>query len=281
MPSATGLPDLVVVGAQKCGTSWLRHNLDAHPDIFMAVGEPGFFNDDKRFRRGAPSEADLDEYRGRFAPHGRASILGDRSTGYLMLRHDPSVVAERIDGLLPGVRVVAILRNPVDRAESALLHQIRRGRLPVGSRLVDVVREHPPTGFDYGIVTGGLYGESLEPYVARFGDRLLVVFHDDLTDDPESLYRRVVAHAGADPSFVPADVGTVRFSSRQGREPLRQRLGRRWRGLPARGDVLAGHTSLEAADRAEMWSYFADDVARLERLVDRDLRRWAPAGADR
>ena len=157
----------------------------------------------------------------------------------------------------PDARLIAILRNPVDRAQSAMMHHIRRERIPSGSRLVEVVRERRPPETDYFcLVTGGWYAASLGPFIERYGDQVLVVFHDDVAADPVRPYEAALRHVGADPGFVPDDLQRVVFSNQVGR------AGRR--------------NQLTPDDRVELWEYFRDDVGRLEQLLGVDLSHWSP-----
>jgi hypothetical protein len=160
---------------------------------------------------------------------------------------------------------LAILRNPIDRANSAMFHHIRRGRLPKDARLLDVVRERLPAEKDrLGLIAGGWYAQSLAPFLFRFGDGLLVLLHDEVVEEPEKPYEAALRHVGADPSFRPAELAKVVFSNQR---------------RTSRG------SSLTAEDREELWEYFRDDVAQLEEMLGRDLSRWRPdpagtAGSD-
>jgi hypothetical protein len=167
-------------------------------------------------------------------------------------------VSERVDETLPGVKLIATLRNPVDRAQSAMVHHIEHGQLSPDTVLVDLVRATPPDKDKLGIISGGWYAESLEPYRARFGDRLLVVLHDDVDDDPRGVYDASLRHIGASPDFVPPEFERVRFSLQQ------------------RASTEPGRRPLTLDERRELWTYFADDVARLARMLGRDLSMWDP-----
>ena len=117
------LPTFLIIGTQKSGTRWLRLNLGLHPDIFTADGEPTFFNS-AHFDDGA------DWYRARFTGWSGEQIIGEATPGYMFWRHGPARMVNRIDETLPGVKLLAILRNPVDRALSALIHHIEGGTFP-------------------------------------------------------------------------------------------------------------------------------------------------------
>lgn len=248
------LPTFLIIGAQKSATRWLRLNLGQHPEVFTAVRELSFFN--RRFHKG------LDEYRAGFEGWQGEPVVGEATPGYLMWRENPRRAAERIGRSLPDVRLIALLRNPVDRAYSAFIHHMRRGRIPLEAELLDLIRS---TGGEdrFGLITGGLYAQSLEPYLATFGRRLRVFLHDEVVEDPERLYVRALEHIGASPSFVPAELGQVRFSRKP---PTASRF------VGERG----ARRSLTDAERVEIYGYFARDVDRLEQMLGRDLSAWRP-----
>jgi len=246
------LPTFVIIGAQKCATRWLRINLGHHPQIFTAPSEVHYWNNGHRVEK-----LGVEWYASHFEGWNGEPIVGEATPGYMFWRHQPELVAKRIRDHRPDVRLIAILRNPVDRAQSALMHQMRRERIPKGSRLIDVVRERgaPETEW-FCLVSGGWYAASLAPYVEHFGDQLLVLFHDDVTAEPARPYRAALQHVGADPEFTPPDLSRVVFSNQVGRAARKNRLS-----MP---------------DRLELWEYFREDVARLEQMFGVDLSRWAP-----
>jgi hypothetical protein len=173
----------------------------------------------------------------------------------MFLRHDPAAVARRIDRTLPDVRLIAILRNPIDRANSAWLHHVRRGRIPSRTRLVKLAKKRNHQIQRLGLIDGGLYAASLRPYMKRFGPRLLVLLHDDIKVDPARLYERALRHIGASPDFVPDALTEVVFSNR-GPSKL--------------------SNDLTLAERRQLWKYFRDDVRRLQKMIGRNLSMWDP-----
>ena len=246
------LPTFVIIGAQKSATRWLRTNLGQHPDIFTVSSEMHFWNNKHRV-----DSRGLEWYREQFEGWAGEPIVGEATPGYMIWRHHPSYVAQRMKEHHPDVRLIAILRNPIDRAQSAMLHHMRRQRIPAGAKLVDVAREHRPSESDwFCLVSGGWYAASLEPFLDRFGDQLLVLLHDDVAADPVRPYEAALRHVGADPTFLPDDLSRVVFSNQRSR--------------------AARKSPLAVEDRIELWEYFRDDIARLEQMFALDLSRWAP-----
>lgn len=251
------LPTFIVIGAQKSATRWLRINLGEHPDVFTASSEVSFWNNGHRVKN-----LGLDWYREQFRGANGEPIIGEATPGYMIWRHHPDEVARRIKEGLPETRLIAILRNPIDRANSAMLHHIRRDRIPRHSRLVEVLRERTPPEKDrFCLVTGGWYGASLEPFVEHFGDQLLVLLHDDALDDPAGVYEAALRHVGASGGYFPRDLAQVRFSNRRG--------------------MLAQRYELTPEERVELWEHFRADVTHLEGMLGLDLSRWTPEGAGR
>lgn len=246
------LPTFIVIGAQKSATRWLRVNLGRHPDVFTARSELHFWNYSKHVR-----ELGLDWYRAQFRGWAGERFVGEATPGYMMWRHNPRAVARRIRRVIPDARLLAILRNPVDRAQSALLHHVRRERLSPRTRLVEVLRRDPPEREWFGLVSGGWYARSLEPYRAIFGGQLLVLLHDDVRTRPRALYEEALLHVGAAPGFLPPELDDVVFANRS----------------------VRGRPELTAEERAEVYAYFRDDVARLEEMLGRDLSVWDPERA--
>lgn len=248
------LPTFLVIGAQKSATRWLRDNLGAHPDVFAARAELSQFDHEARWSLG------LDFYRSQFAGWSGEPVVGESTPGYLMWWNRPAEVAPRIDASLPGVRLIAVLREPVSRAQSALVHHIRAERLRPGLRLPEYVATTDARTDRLGIVSGGWYASSLEPYLERFGDRLLVVLHDDVRDAPAAVYARAAAHVGADPAFVPDELEVVRNSQAQAKDAEQ---------------TDAAAAPLAPDERAAVAAQFAAETSRLEALIGRDLSAWA------
>ena len=120
-PMPGRLPDFVIIGAQKAGTHWLRSNLNRHPDVHVIPSDLHYFNRINLWRG-------IDWYAEQFADR-REKAVGEGTPGYMMwyppgsefVRALPHETARRMSETLPGVRLLAILRNPIDRGYSAFL----------------------------------------------------------------------------------------------------------------------------------------------------------------
>ncbi len=206
-------PDFLVIGAQRSGTTSLYRALVRHPDVARTVMGKGVHFFDVDHARGA------EWYRGHFptaarrriaALGGRNLVTGEASPYYLFHPLAP----ERVAGLLPDVRLIAMLRDPVARAFSHYQHFVRRGiePLPTFEAALDAepgrlageearIRSDPTyrawNHQHFSYVARGLYAEQLERWFARFPrERLLVLRSEDVFAEPEVAFERVEAFLG-------------------------------------------------------------------------------------
>lgn len=198
------LPSLLIIGAQRSGSTSLFNYLVRHPNVLPPLGkEVHYF--DLHYARGVMW------YRGRFpfAYRLRGGMTLDASPYYLMHPLAP----ERAARLLPEVKLIAVLRNPIDRAFSHYQHEVRDGRetLPFeeaidqeGRRVdgeEDRLRNEPGyysyAHHRYSYVRRGLYLEQLRRWTASYPrERLLVIQSEALFRDPAAIVARVQAFLG-------------------------------------------------------------------------------------
>lgn len=204
------LPPFIIIGAQKCGTRWLRHNLGLHPDIFVADKEIMFFNKNRNFNSG------IEWYLAQFSGYKNELVVGESTPGYMFYREDPAMIAKRILTTLgPDTRILVQLRDPVARARSAYLHHLHAGRIGIDIDPVVYFQSINPTDNDRcGLISGGWYGKSLMPYFERFGTGVHIEFQSDISTDACAIYDRVLSHLGVDSGFYPKDISKVHKSNR-------------------------------------------------------------------
>jgi hypothetical protein len=207
------LPDFLIIGAMKCGTSTLAAQLGAQPGIFMTTPkEPEFFSEDANFARGRGW------YEALFANAAPGALLGEASTGYTKLPTHPQAVA-RIAALLPAPRLIYLIRDPLHRLVSHYIHEWTMGMME-GS-LGDALAAHPE------LVDYGRYGMQIAPYVETFGaDRILLLSLEEMQADPQAVLERVVGFLGAPgrPAWVEEHARANASAERIRRLPLQELL---------------------------------------------------------
>jgi hypothetical protein len=260
VPDARPRPNFVIIGAQKSATRWLRLNLGHHPEVHTTPAEVGFFNGKDRYRQGE------EWYAAQFPDWAGEPLVGEATPGYMMHRHDPVKVARRMERFNPDLRLMAVLRNPIDRTYSAFVHHMKKGRIAPDADLLEYVRSVRPQEDPLGLVAGGWYFTSLKPFRRRFRDKLLVLFHDDVKSDPLGVYRTALDHIGASPGFVPPELEAVRYGNMPpAASGLREGSG--------------GYKPLDYRQRAELYGYFREEIKRLAYIMKRDLSSWTPEPA--
>jgi hypothetical protein len=177
--------DFLIVGAQKSGSTSLRAFLgEQEKDIFILNRELHFWNRKGQYQDGAG----LSTYLENFAEAKPNQIKGEKSPSYLVSQEAPG----RIHKHFPEVKIIAILRNPIDRAYSAYWHGRRVGAIETSTTFGEAVRNYKVNqGKPYGdMVTAGFYSEQIARYLNFFPLKQLHVisFESTLTQSGDELH---------------------------------------------------------------------------------------------
>ena len=202
------LPNLLVIGAAKCGTTSLHHYLAAHPEIAMsAEKELNYFVAEKNGGRS------LTWYESQF--DGTAPVRGESSPAYTAYPCYAGV-PERIHSVVPEARLVYVVRDPIERVVSH--YQLLQGEPELGS-LEDVL-EHP---FHGGwMIAVSRYWSQLEQYHRFFSPgRILVVDADQLRDCRQETLARVFRFVGVDPGYDSGELDRLHNVSTPATRPNR------------------------------------------------------------
>jgi hypothetical protein len=294
------LPNFLIVGAMKAGTTSLFRYLRQHPGVFMPEKkEPQFFCEKGGLEWNGPDvnrprRYEIEEYTALFAGAGGFAARGEASTTYLC---DP-VAPGRIRDGLSDVRLIAVLRQPVDRAYSAWLMMRWQGWERRGFKAaLRVEPERIASGWQYAwqYAALGRYAEQLERYLRTFpSSRIKIVLFDDLRDDPAGVTRDVFRFLGVDESFQPETATThnpakAALSPRLSRwmthpSGIRERAKRilpgaarrlwDWAAAANRQLNVAAPPRLSRSLRAKLTRGWDGDIRRLEAVIGRDLSAW-------
>ena len=275
------LPNFLVIGAQRAGTSLLhRQVLLPHPQVYVPVRRKEIHYFDRYYDRG------LEWYQTYF-PSGHAArqfqAIGEVTPDYLASAEAPA----RIHALLPACRLVAILRNPVDRAWS--WYQYARRSRNEQRDFQRFTEEDPPA------LGGGLYHQHLQRYLALFPrPRLLVLIYEEVVEDPARELSRLTAFLNVG-MIWPDPAALLQERVNPGEIPRFRRsfaLARRLAGVFTRHDLnwpvrtakrlgvprwfgsAATDPSMPPAERTRLSDFYRDEVRRLGVLLERDLDIW-------
>lgn len=212
MPLHSGkLPDFMIIGAAKAGTTTLYDDLARHPGICL----PAFKEPDILHRARSEPEARL-MYSRHFAAATPGQLCGEASTYYTMLPTFPEVadLAKQVCG--PVLKLIYIMRNPIARIRSHLAHDFAVGRL--GHTDFDrAVRDDPR------YLAWSDYPMQAKPWIETFGlDQILFLSFETFVADRSGAVAQVVRHLGLDPveMEIGAGISNQRGSQRQVRHPL-------------------------------------------------------------
>jgi hypothetical protein len=287
------MPNFLVIGAAKSGTTALCRLLRQHPQIFLPRHKEAHFflwehgrrpdyrgpGDDNLIRLAVTERS---AYEALFTEAGDRPVRGEGSVFYLYV---PGT-AERIARELPAVKLIALLRNPVQRALSAYQHLARERRITKSfARALEEEERYIANCYEptWHFSRCGFYHEQLRRYLDVFDRRQLGVYlHDDFQARPAEFLRDVLGFLGVDPSVTFDAAQRVNQTVSLPRNRALHRTLLRW-ARPTRALVPArvrtwlftrppagvpGDVARKLVER------FRPDVRALEELLKRDLSSW-------
>lgn len=293
------VPNFIIFGVGKAGTSSLHNYLGQHPAIFMSPEkEPNYFlysdlDDESQLPSWhKQSIIDLDAYERLFSTVHNETAIGESSISYFA----DEAAGKRIRGMIPDCKLIAVLRQPVDRAYSAYLMWHRDGFDPAPTfeeaLELDEVKEgsslRPPTPYR-GLMA---YTNKLAAYHKIFPkEQIKILLYDDLNDSPKTFFQQIFKFLEVDATFEPdltrrentAGVHSSRFiAALLGRpnpiryltrtflpDNLRSRLRRR-----ALQHSLKPPPQLSPQLRSTLTKQCEGEILALQDLIGRDLSHW-------
>ena len=299
-----GLPDFLIIGAPKAGSTALHAALARHPELYLsAVKEPKFFMcDGPPCAQQGPGDAhsvrewiwERDRYEALFASAPAGALKGESTPFYLWDRN----AHRRMSTLIPHVKLVAVLRDPVDRAYSNWTHLWCDGLEPEERFMQACMAEPERVAQGWAPIWRylelGRYGEQLEDLFRWFPrTQVHILRYRDLVDEHDRSLDGICEFLGVDTGLV-SEAPLENVSTWVAPTPVNQALravvragagvGRRfppqvWRRASA--PVLAtlqrrpgNRPELSSQDRRDLAVRFADDVRRLERLTGDSYEDW-------
>jgi hypothetical protein len=287
------MPNFFIIGAMKSGTTALYYYLEQHPEVYMSsVKEPNFFSSQEQ-ENAADAVTHIGTYQYLFRGASGKKAIGEASHSYL---YEPGAAAE-IRRYVPEAKLVAILRNPIDRAYSHFLHMVRSGTEPLddfAQALQEEVGINKERTFqDY--IGRGLYYDQLKRYFGTFPrEQVRVYLYEDLSGAPISTVQDAFRFLKVDDSFVP-DVslrrnvsGLPKYKTLDGLLRSQSRIKHaakiylparmRWRLSKAFDDLktrnLVQPPPLQSDVRRQLIRVYREDILKVQELIHRDLSGW-------
>ncbi len=285
------LPNFIIIGAYKSGTTSLYHYLRQHPQIFMSqIKEPNFFAHEKKAemmrREGKVVRVvdNMNTYTGLFADVTDEKAIGEASPIYL----GTPLAAQRIKETMPDVKLIAILRQPVDAYYSDHNMRIRESQTrKVEKDFRERFRETEEK-IRSGAISGPMYYSQLKVYYDLFDpSQIRVYLFDDLLKDGQAVIQDICRYLGVDDTFE-ADMSQT-FNP--GGLPKNRKLGdklnkllnkKKLNKLPFVKKILlhmqksntVKFPPLSPDLRRELTGIFREDIQNLQELIGRDLHSW-------
>jgi len=295
-------PNFIVIGGQKCGSTYIHDVLEEHPEIYLTPGEtPYFQNPDYQ-------ETSIADFEKLFEKAQNFKAVGIKRPDYLAKEECPA----RIKKHIPDARLIVILRHPVRRAIAAYYHYIKSGFAPLypfNEGMEEVLQgnfqqTYPRTS---EIVEYGFYAKHLKKYFEYFDKKQVhIMLLDDLKKDNMNSIKKLYAFLEVDATFIPhkslnkkpqkviysmAGLGLVskanQFNYTYSKDKMRrypkndsivQKV--RLKAMNGITNFLAtriyANTKPQASPEMQqkLQNIYKDDIAQLEQLIERNLTDW-------
>ncbi len=293
------MPNFLIIGAAKGGTTSLYHYLSQHPQIYMStVKEPRFFalegeelnfnNPDQGINRDSITQ--LREYQDLFKDVKDEIAIGEASPLYLY----SAKAADRIRHYIPDVKLIAILRDPSERAYSCYTHLVRENYESLSFEeglCEEFKRIQDNWAHLWHYRQGGYYYSQLKPYFEKFSrDNIRIYRFEDLNNDSMSVVWDIYQFLGVDDAFIP-DLTRMNVSGKPKIKALQTLLGtgNTTRSLIKR--ILPTEFRKDIARRLRSWNLkqkgempadireklihdYREDILQLQELINTDLSAW-------
>jgi hypothetical protein len=298
------LPNFILIGAAKSGTSSLYYYLKQHPQVYMPASrdqkEPDFFTLEGKSREQLGpfgkftmhnAITDLASYEALFEGVQDELAIGEASTSYLYSEK----AAHRIHHYIPDAKIIAILRDPAERAFSHFLFSLSNGREP-NHNFAQTLKEEDRRvaegwSFQWHHKRRGFYFKQLQPYYQLFGsEQIRVYLYEDLINQPIGLTKKIFEFLKVDDTFSPdttkkhnptavpknQTLNTLLNRPNLLKDTIKHFIPKSFRQIisePLKKQNL-GKPELSKEVRKQLIAEYREDILKLQELIDRDLSNW-------
>lgn len=284
------LPNFLVIGVEKSATTWLYYMLKEHPDIFMPeTKEIHFFNKYNSNLKEINNyeKLGINWYKKFFKKYNGEKAIGEVTPMYLC---DPYAPA-RIKSTINNIKLIAILRNPVDRAYSH--YWMAKSKNHTNLTFEEVVIQKTDK-----FIKRGLYYEQLERYYKYFDkENILVILMDDMLNRSQEILSKIYRFLEVKPDYVPSNINTSKNRAGFYRSPMLLNVisdfTKFFRRKTKMGFIIDFFKNIGVADfikrinkkefnypempkelRKNMFEYYKESNKKLSKLLDRNLSTW-------
>ncbi|NNF02595.1 MAG: hypothetical protein HKN22_07905 [Bacteroidia bacterium] len=286
---ATNYPDFFIIGAAKAGTTALHEFLDIHPQVYMsAIKEPNFFSNSEIQAQGlyykTNNVSERNAYRNLWTNAAPSQLKGESSVSYIYYQN----TATNIHNAVPNAKIIAILRDPVDRAVSH--YNMDRNLGLVKADMQSIFRDPEKFSLHYQqYFLLGNYFEQLERYYNTFtSTQIHICFYDQLKTQEETLINDLCTFLEIDPHLANEKIERTNITSSPKNKLLKdlyssQKIRTAVKTVIPEGvrkliqDKLFEKNSVSEIDpdfKSTLKNYFSKDIVKLESLLNKDLRTW-------
>lgn len=263
------LPNLIIIGAMKCGTVSLHKYLAIHPQIEMSpLKEVDYFVAEKNLSKG------LDWYSSHFQRSSK--VIGERSTNYAKYPQFAGV-PERIHNLIPQGKIIYCVRDPIQRMISHYMHECARRR--EFHQVDEAFRNHSPNKY----IEISKYYCQIKKYLEYFDpDQILILSSEEFYTSRREVLRKVFNFLNVDPDFDHPDYDIVHHRSRDLRRPTRLNLmlkgkplySRLYKTVPTLFERQIQKPDINESTRQHLIEIFQDDTRKLRLFTGEKFDTW-------
>lgn len=295
------LPNFLIIGAAKSGTTSLYYYLSQHPEIYMSpVKEPYFFaieGEGTNFQglgnlKNFKYVKDIETYSALFDKVSNELAIGEASTWYL---YKPQAV-KRIKYYIPEAKLIAMLRNPVDRAYSQFTYMISEGREPLMDFSQALEAESKRISNNWlpwwHYKQRGFYYQQLKRYFETFNhEQIKVYLYEEFKDDSITVLQDIFNFLGVDNRFVPEKLQKHNVTYIPQSQTINQLLNPRNSFNSTLRNIFPSQLrkliksqllklnkrqppSLKIEVRKELVAEYREDILKLQDLIQKDLSHW-------
>ncbi|MDE5412681.1 sulfotransferase domain-containing protein [Alkalihalobacterium chitinilyticum] len=263
------LPNFLIIGAQKCGTTWLYDMLNQHPEVYMAKKkELEFFSYSKN------NLGDIKNYTSNFLDANGKTAIGEATPSYFWNANNYSKWNFKPNGfekdipkqvhetLGSSTKLVLLLRNPIERAVSAYFHHCKKNRISFQNDLLDVGKYH-------GIIHMGFYYEHLVKWFEFFNPEnfLIIIYETDIKENSKETLKRTFNFLNVTNTFMPINHMTEIHKGMS-----RVKIDNNYYvSIDSKSGIKHQQLVVNKQTRKKLKEIYSEDILKLSNLLNKEL----------